>query len=179
MECSRGLVVTAQVWLMKQPVGLVGQIDSECQNNKFPSTEVPFFGNPWIISIQSRSTVQPGYIHMVHMGVEPKIRVGPKSSIGIIHFGIPLFLETPIYVYHISLSIQVCPKVSGFPRTNPILGMGCFDHQSHEFSGGIWILRVCFVLLWKELCFFVPLNHVLVSCFNFRKIRKIQRISSN
>ena len=42
----------------------------------------------------------------------------------------------------LNLSIQVCPKNPGFPLTNPILGMGCFDHQSYDFSGGIWILLV-------------------------------------
>ena len=40
-----------------------------------------------------------------------------------------------------SRRIQICPKNPGFPPYNPILGMGCFDHQSYEFSGGVWILR--------------------------------------
>ena len=37
----------------------------------------------------------------------------------------------------------VCPEVSGSSlRSNPMtLGMGCFDHQSYQFLGGVWILR--------------------------------------
>ena len=31
-------------------------------------------------------------------------------------------------------------RIRDFPY-NPIVGMGCFDHQSYDVSGGVWILR--------------------------------------
>ena len=31
----------------------------------------------------------------------------------------------------------VCPNNPGLNPYNPIVGMGCFDHQSYEFSGGV------------------------------------------
>ena len=58
------------------------------------------------------------------MGVEPKIGVvkPPKSSILIgfsiiftIHFGVPLFLETPIYIYiYIEIGEGLCQYASMF-----------------------------------------------------------------
>ena len=35
-----------------------------------------------------------------------------------------------------SLRIQICPKNSGFPFVILLWGMGCFDHQFYDFSGG-------------------------------------------
>ena len=33
---------------------------------------------------------------------------------------------------------QICPKISGEIPYNPIFwGMGCFDHQSYDFSEGV------------------------------------------
>ena len=40
----------------------------------------------------------------------------------------------------LTLRIQACPFRKGLHRLNPILGMGCFDHQSCDFSGQVWIL---------------------------------------
>ena len=31
-------------------------------------------------------------------------------------------------------------SIGDFPYI-PVLGMGCFDHQSYDFPGGVWILR--------------------------------------
>ena len=31
----------------------------------------------------------------------------------------------------------------GLPRSNPVVGMG-LNHQSYDFSGGVWILRAFF-----------------------------------
>ena len=37
---------------------------------------------------------------------------------------------------------QMCPKNPGFPQTNPMTwGSVNLDHQSYDFSGGVWILR--------------------------------------
>ncbi len=83
------------------------------------------------------------------MGVS-KIRSTPKSSI-LIGFslinhpfwGTTIFGTT--YILGIgTLRIQICPKN---------LGMGCFDHQSYDFSGEVWILRVRNLLKISPHCF--------------------------
>ena len=33
---------------------------------------------------------------------------------------------------------EIALRIRDFPY-NPIVGMGCFDHQSYDVSGGVWI----------------------------------------
>ena len=76
--------------------------------------------------------------------------------------GVPPFSETSIWgnaskslvVYTLLYNPKdpfVCPKDPGIPRTIPILGMGCFDHQSYKISGGFWIFRLCILyrIIWR------------------------------
>ena len=53
------------------------------------------------------------------------------------------FCVDQIVVFH--RRIQICPFRKGCPLQSYDLGMGCFDHQSYEFSGGVWILRDWFL----------------------------------
>ena len=54
-------------------------------------------------------------------------------------------------LYH-PLRIQICSKISGLPRTNPMTwGWDENDHQSYEFSEGVWILRAQYIPFTSRL----------------------------
>lgn len=44
---------------------------------------------------------------------------------------------------------------------NPMMGMGWFDHQSYELSGGVWIIRDATELTWVQNLVFTNLYSTL------------------
>ena len=72
----------------------------------------------------------------------------------------------------------VCCEVSGFPRSNPMTQrfLGCFDHQSYEFSGGVWILRGTSLLarkqrplIWQRQYIPHSVAHHILSCTHLKE----------
>ena len=56
-----------------------------------------------------------------------------------------------------SLRIRLYVLKKGLTRTNPIVGMGCLDHQTYENSGRVWILRENLIV------FQLPSNSAMVT----------------